>query len=370
MFSMSPCFKTSTNNRTGIQMVEKMTEVTAYDRVIAAVRGEPPDRVPVIPQITYTTAQLTGVGLVEALHSPEKTAKALLAGQRELGYDAIYAGWESSFNLLAEAMGCTMRYPEDDAPQVTGHIVQDPSDIDKVPIPDPDSEGRIPIHLETVKLVKQEIGDTVPIFCYVPGPFTLAGQICGVNKLMIATIRDTQFVNDLSRITTEASKRYVEANISAGADVIVAADPTASASLISPDMFRTLASPYLEEVLDVAVKKGVIPALHVCGQTSPILELMCDTGAKILEIDHLVDLGKAKRQIGERVCLQGNIDPTDLLLTGTPEAVEQAAKNCIEQASQKGRFILSSGCEIPPAAPLPNIQAMVNAARKYGRYDS
>jgi uroporphyrinogen decarboxylase len=346
-----------------------MAKVTAYERVMASVRGEPPDRVPVIPQITYTTAQLTGVGLVEALHSPEKTAKALLAGQRELGYDAIYAGWESSFNLLAEAMGCTMRYPEDDVPQVTGHIVKDSSDLDKVLIPDPASSGRIPIHLETVKLVKAEIGDTVPIFCYIPGPFTLAGQICGVNRLMIATIRDTQFVKDLTKITTEASMRYVEANIHAGADVIVAADPTASASLISPDMFKTLASPSLEKVLDIAIDKGVVPALHVCGQTSPILELMCDTGAKILEIDHLVDLGKAKQQVGERVCLQGNIDPTDLLLTGTPEAVEQAVKNCIEQAAAKGRFILSSGCEIPPAAPLANIEAMVSAAKRFGRYN-
>ncbi len=346
-----------------------MIEPTAYDRVIAAVRGEPPDRVPVIPQITYTTAQLTGVGLVEALHSPEKTAKALLAGQRELGYDAIYAGWESSFNLLAEAMGCSMRYPDDDVPQVTGHIVQGSSDLDKVPVPDPENAGRIPIHLETVKLVKRKVGDKVPIFCYVPGPFTLAGQLCGVNKLMIATIRDTQFVKDLTRITTEASMRYVEANIAAGADVIVAADPTASSSLISPKMFKTLALPCLKEVLSVAVKEGVIPSLHVCGQTTPILELMCDTGAKILEIDHLVDLGKAKQEVGEKVCLQGNIDPTDLLLTGTPKDVEQAARNCIQQASLGGRFILSSGCEIPPAAPLPNIRAMVNAAVRYGKYE-
>jgi uroporphyrinogen decarboxylase len=345
-----------------------MTKPTAYDRVIAAIRGEPPDRVPVVPQITYTTAQLTGVGLVEALHSPEKTAQALLAGQRELGYDAIYAGWESSFNLLAEAMGCTMRYPEDDVPQVTGHIVRDSSDLDKVLVPDPKTAGRISIHLKTVEIIREKTGGKVPIFCYVPGPFTLAGQLCGVNKLMIATIRDAPFVKALTRITTEASKRYVEANIQAGADVMVAADPTASSSLISPQMFETLALPCLQEVLTVAVKNGVIPALHVCGQTTPILEQMCDTGAKILEIDHLVDLGKAKQKVGDRVCLQGNIDPTDLLLTGTPEAVEQAARTCINQASRGGRFILSSGCEIPPAAPLTNIQAMVEAARKYGQY--
>lgn len=71
----------------------KMT-TKSFQRVMTAIEDEPPDRIPVIPQITYTTAQLTGIQLVEALHSPEKTANALLKGQQELGYDAIYTGWE------------------------------------------------------------------------------------------------------------------------------------------------------------------------------------------------------------------------------------------------------------------------------------
>ena len=345
-----------------------MTSVTSFERVMTAVKGQPPDRVPVVPQITYTTAQITGVGLVEALHSPEKTAEALLSGWREIGYDAIYAGWESSFNLLAEAMGCIMRYPEGDVPQVIERIVHSPSDLDKVVVPDPYSTGRLPIHLKTVELIKKAVGDDVPLFSYVPGPFTLAGQLYDVDQLLRMTVKDPRFLHALIELTTAASVRYAEANIDAGVDVIVVSDPTASPSLISPKSFDTFAAPGIREIYDTATGKGAVISLHICGQTTPILELMCETGAQILEIDHPVDLAKAKEQVGERVCLQGNIDPADALLLGTPEAVDQAARRCIEQAADGGRFILSSGCEIPPHAPIANICAMVQAAQRYGCY--
>ena len=343
--------------------------VTSFERVTAAIQGKPVDRVPVIPQITYTTAQITGVGLVEALNSPEKTAEALLSGWRQIGYDAVYAGWESSFNLLAEAMGCTMRYPEGDVPQVIEQIVKGPDDLDKVSVPDPFATGRLPVHMKTVELIKREVGDEAPIFSYVPGPFTLAGQLCSASKLMTSTLRDPQFVHDLTEITSAASVRYAEANVEAGVDVIVVSDPTASLSLISPRMFDTFAAPRIKEVLDAAAQKGAVISLHVCGQTTPILDLMCDTGAQILEVDHLVDLSEAKEKAGHRVCLQGNINPADPLFKGTPEAVDQAAKQCLAQAASGGRFILSSGCEIPPLAPIANIEAMVQAAQKYGGYD-
>jgi uroporphyrinogen decarboxylase len=96
--------------------------------------------------------------------------------------------------------------------------------------------------------------------------------------------------------------------------------------------------------------------------------MMCATGARILEIDHLVNLGKAKQEIGHKVCLMGNLNPTDILLNGTPAAVEKATRECIKQAAEDGRYILSSGCEIPPTAPLENIRAMVTATEKFGRY--
>ncbi len=95
---------------------------------------------------------------------------------------------------------------------------------------------------------------------------------------------------------------------------------------------------------------------------------MAATGVKVVELDHLVNLTEAKQHIGNQVILMGNLDPAELLLSGTPKQVEAAAKACIESVGADGRYILSSGCEIPPQAPLNNIRAMVTAAQKYGQF--
>ena len=119
--------------------------------------------------------------------------------------------------------------------------------------------------------------------------------------------------------------------------------------------------------MDAVTQAGAFPSLHICGKTTPILELMAGTGTKMLELDHLVDLAEAKQRVGNQVILMGNLNPTELLLTGSPADVEAAAKLCIETMGRDGRYILSSGCEVPPQAPLENIRAMVTAAEKYGQ---
>ncbi len=340
--------------------------INSFQRVMTVIEGKKPDRIPVIPQITYTTAQLTGVGLVEALHNPKKTALALLAGQKELGYDAIYAGWESSFNLLAEAMGCIMRFPENSVPQVAEHCIKTANDIEKLNIPDPSKTGRLPLHIELLRLIRADVKNRVPIFVYTPGPFTLAGQLCGITTLMASTLRDPIFVQDLLKITTEASIQYALANIESGADVIVTADPTSSGSLISSKTFEAFTFPSLTRVAAAVNKAGAISSLHICGKTGALLEMMAKTGAKILELDHMVDLAEAKQRVGNQVILMGNLNPTELLLSGTPEQIEREVKMCIEAAGRDGRYIVSSGCEIPPLAPLENIRAMVTGTQKYG----
>ena len=175
-------------------------------------------------------------------------------------------------------------------------------------------------------------------------------------------------VNDIIAIASQASKKYALANIKAGIDIIVTADPTASGSLISPQTFEALAAPYQKEIANAVTRAGAIPSLHICGKTTQMLEQMAATEAKILELDHLVDLVEAKKRVGHKVTLMGNLNPTELLLTGTSVAVKAAAKTCIETVGRNGRYILSSGCEVPPLAPIENIRAMVTAADKYGHY--
>ena len=104
--------------------------------------------------------------------------------------------------------------------------------------------------------------------------------------------------------------------------------------------------------------------LHICGDTSDRLESMYNIGVDGLSLDQKVDLAHARKVLGPKKCIIGNVDPTFLLPFGKPEEVAKWAEKNIEDAGQEGAFILSSGClvfDMPPE----NMRAMVNVGRTH-----
>lgn len=340
---------------------------TSLERVLAAVELSKRDRVPVIPQVTYATSQLLGLKFYEPMFDASLMAKALFEGYKRFGYDGIYVGWESSFNLMAEAMGCKLRIVEDANPSIDERIVNSRKDVENIVLPYPEKDGRLPIYLEAIDLLKLTVEERVPLLSYVPGPFTLSGVLYGVDSLMLDILRNPDFIHELNTFTTLASKRFAEAKINHGVDVVVVADPTSSTSLISPDMFEEFSLPYLKEVILSINEVEAIPSIHICGKTDLILEKMADTKAKIIEVDSMIDLNEAKKRVGDKTCLMGNVD-TSTLLSGNPSDVEKEVKDCIYQVGEEGGFILSSGCEVPLNTPIENIKAMVHATKAHGVY--
>jgi len=154
-------------------------------------------------------------------------------------------------------------------------------------------------------------------------------------------------------------------------EVIVRAPGTgpfslASLDMISPDMYREWVHPYevrfFSEINAYRPEKLCGSLLHICGDTTKILDLMADTGATIIEIDSKVDMAEAARIVNGRACLMGNVEPSAVMLQGSPEQVEAASRRVIADTGGKG-LILGSGCEVPPATPLENIRAMIRTAR-------
>ncbi|HIQ05000.1 MAG TPA: hypothetical protein EYH31_04790 [Anaerolineae bacterium] len=98
------------------------------------------------------------------------------------------------------------------------------------------------------------------------------------------------------------------------------------------------------------------------------MDMYPDTGIDALHLAPEIDIGEAKQRIGDRVCLIGNMHQLRTLLNGTPDEVEQECRKLIAKAGPGGGYILSaSGC-LSEGTPLKNIEAMVRAAEKYGRY--
>ncbi len=337
--------------------------MTPREKILALLEGTPLAPPPVLPMATFSTAHLAGIPVREARHDAELMARCLLEALEKCGYDGIYAGWESSFNLVAAALGCGLSDPPDDVPSVDRPLLSgDPPDPDLVDPGRVDRDPGVALHAEVARIIQEKVGRTHLVFAYVPGPFTLAGLLLGSDRLLLETAQDPDLVKGIVDKAGEACFRFARSRAEAGADVLVVADPLASSSVISPPMFRRFAKAPLSSLLGaIAGELGKIPSLHICGRTTPILRDMAETGTRILELDHAVDMKRAASEVPEGIVLQGNLDPA-LLLSGPVEKIREAALQAVE-ACEGRPFILSTGCEVGLRTPLEHYRALVNVAR-------
>ena len=141
---------------------------------------------------------------------------------------------------------------------------------------------------------------------------------------------------------------------------------------VDPYQFRVhhaceLRQPKQAAWLSGTASRGVILHNHICGNTLPIADDFIATGAAVLEIDHKTDARAIKPKAAGKTTLLGNID-TGLLYSGTPSEVEAACREAIEIMAPGGGFILGPGCALGTDTPAANIHALVESAKKYGRY--
>jgi uroporphyrinogen decarboxylase len=166
-------------------------------------------------------------------------------------------------------------------------------------------------------------------------------------------------------LAADAVIAFGKACFDAGSDLLHCGDSLASCDVISPKDYEEWAFPYQRKVIQAWKEHGAKTLLHVCGDSSQVLDLYVQTGADIIEIDHKVDLAFAKRVVDGRCSIIGNLDPVTVLLQGTPEKVRAAALKALEVGSPGGGFVLGSGCAVPRPTPFENIRAMVEAAREF-----
>jgi MtaA/CmuA family methyltransferase len=164
----------------------------------------------------------------------------------------------------------------------------------------------------------------------------------------------------LDKVTTFLLK-FANALVEHGANAIFLPEPTASAAMISPTMFRQFVLPSL---LKITQNLTVPCILHICGDTSPTLKAMGESGAKVLSLDQCMDLSSSRKVLKDAV-LGGNVDPINALLLGSQEQVTKNTLNCLRTAGTE-RFVLMSGCGVPPNTPLENVKIMIKTAKEYG----
>ncbi|HPS54318.1 MAG TPA: uroporphyrinogen decarboxylase family protein [Sedimentisphaerales bacterium] len=145
-------------------------------------------------------------------------------------------------------------------------------------------------------------------------------------------------------------------------------------TLASPDLFRKYTLPTLQEGTKL-LKEAAIPSmLHTCGKSKGLVKICVEETdldcINPLEVPPMgdCDLSELRNLYGNKIALMGNLHTTEIMLYGTPEKVEDAAKKAIDDAGKDGAFILSTGDQCGRDTPEENIHKMVEVARTYGKY--
>jgi MtaA/CmuA family methyltransferase len=180
--------------------------------------------------------------------------------------------------------------------------------------------------------------------------------------LMIA---DEKLIKELLEYCTGITIQFIKLMAQTGCDMVSNGDSPAGPSMISADMYEEYALPYEKKVVESAHKEGLPYALHICGDTSIILDKMTLSGADAYELDYKTSSLKVYEALHNRAVLIGNIDPSGVLTLGKPEDVRKAVSDLLEVYRDSDRFILNAGCAIPPIAPSENIRTLINTARDF-----
>lgn len=350
--------------------------LTSLERIICAARMQVPDVVPVAPYMGNHGAKIGGALLGEYCSNGKKMAEAQYKAWEIYGQDAVVP--QSDNYYIAEGFGVVIEFFKDATPTLKMPVIDDILEVYRLKVPDPYVDGRMSVYLEAAEILSGKLKkDGICVRGTGTGPFSLASHLMGTENFLVqlsmAEAEEDEERLEAFRIlmdlTSEALISFSRAMLSAGANLVQAGDSLASINMISPAMYKKWAFPYEKKFFDAinpeCMRYNAASILHICGNMTPVLDCMADTGAHIIELDTAVSLAEAKARIGDRVCLMGNIHPTAVLLQGTPEEVEAACEKAIADAGEGGGFILGSGCEVPPFAPKANLKAMIATARRH-----
>lgn len=298
----------------------------------------------------------------ELLDDPKAYARLIVDANRELNSPIVYVG-SGYNNYLAAALGGTIKERELGAPDLREPIIKQSADeLDALDVGMIENDPWIQKIREAARLVTEEIGDTHIVAVTVWGPFTLAGQIYGVEQFMRATLKKPAEVEKTLKFATELLKQFYRPMLENKTITMASiADPTASGDLISGRVFQKFDLTYLQDLISWIKGYGTFTWLHICGNTTDKLSLIAQTGADCFSLDYKVNLAKAKEVMAGKMCIAGNVDPVSYLFNGTPESVAEASAKCITDAASGGGYILTSGCDLPPTVKMENIQAMMMA---------
>jgi MtaA/CmuA family methyltransferase len=333
-------------------------------RLIDCLDGQDTDRAPFVCPMQTATIELmkkSGCFWPDAHTDPAKMAMLAISAHEFGGLEAARVPFENTIEVSAfgaeTAHRTLMRQP-----LVLGQVVTDQESLEALEVPDPLASDHCQVVLKALKLMENARPD-LPLICGIVSPAALAFQMLGEQDALMDVKKDPSLLLGVIGKAEEFCADYARAVVGAGAQVVALVDHVSNRNLLTREEFERLSLPSLKRSIISARRAGARTILHLCGDTAGELELLVDSGAHGISVDHHVPVERLVVAAKGKVATIGNLDPNRTLRFGHPQDVEAESIKAVEG----GISILSPGCGFAIETPLQNMCAMAKAAQTHPR---
>jgi MtaA/CmuA family methyltransferase len=264
----------------------------------------------------------------------------------------------------AADLGAAVIYRDDAPPAIDDNepLLLDTSRLLTLKVPDPLSAPRMRKRIDVVARLKKECGGEKAVEGWIEGPIAESCDLRGVSRIMMDFYDDPSFVRDLVSFVVEMELAFARAQVDAGADYIGMGD--AAASLLGPEHYRQFVWEAEKKCVNEIHRMGVPVRLHICGNITPLLGMLAEVEADLVDLDSMVSVREARKALGPGRCLAGNINPVADLRNGTPQSVEKGLTACFRDAGGAA-YAVAAGCEVPRDTPAQNLKVMARFAQSH-----
>ena len=341
------------------------------DRLLRALLREPVDITPVwmmrqagryLPE--YREIRKQAGSFMALCTNPELACEVTLQPIDRFPLDAAILF--SDILTVPDAMGLGLFFEEGEGPRFS-RPVRSATDIDKLPVPDPEAElGYV---MDAVRLIRRELDGRVPLIGFSGSPWTLAtymvegGSTKNFSIIKGMLYNEPAMLHRLLGITADAVIQYLNAQVAAGAQALMLFDTWGG--VLTPRDYMAFSLEYMSRIiagLDREHEELRVPVIMFTKGGCQWLEAMADTGADALGLDWSTDIGEARKRVGDRVSLQGNMDPT--VLYAEPTRIRTEVADILRRFGPGSGHVFNLGHGIHPGVPPEHAAAMIDAVHE------
>ncbi len=338
------------------------------DRLLRALLREPVDTTPIwvmrqagryLPE--YRATREKAGSFMDLCRNAELACEVTLQPIDRFGLDAAILF--SDILTIPDAMGLGLYFTEGEGPRFERPL-RNEADIRALPVPDPEQElGYV---MDAVRTIRRALNGRVPLIGFSGSPWTLATYMVeGGSTKVFANTKALMFdrpelMHALLDKLAQAVTAYLNAQIAAGAQAVMIFD-TWGGMLTTRD-YRTFSLAYMRRIVDGLTRENDgrrVPITLFTKGGAQWLEDIAASGCDAVGLDWTIDIGEARRRVGDRVALQGNMDPC--VLYASPERIRSEVSEILKDFGQGNGHVFNLGHGIHPSVDPEHMAALVDA---------